>query len=57
LRLLQVFSARTDAQVPQFRDGPFGQAPRSAKNWIAHPDRPVSCEEIKTPQCGVFFAQ
>jgi hypothetical protein len=56
LRLSRVSPARTDAQVPQFRDGPFGQALKSAKIWSAHPDRPVSCEEIKTPQCGVFFA-
>src|ERR1700693_2910034 len=45
LRLSRVSSARIDAQVPQFRDGPFGQALRSAKIWIAHPDRPVSCEK------------
>jgi hypothetical protein len=55
LRLSRVSSARIDAQVPHFRDGPIGQALKSAKIWIAHPDRPVSCEEIKTPQCGVFF--
>jgi hypothetical protein len=54
--LPRVFAARIDAQVPHFRDGPFGQTLRSANIWTAHPDRPVSCEEIKTPPRGVFFA-
>src|ERR1700684_1707313 len=44
------------AQVPHFRDGPFGRTLRSANIWTAHPDRPVSCEEIKTPPGGGFFA-
>ena len=54
-RLPRVFAARTDAQVPHFRDGPFGETLRSANIWTAHPDRPVSCEENRKPRLAGFF--